>query len=107
MSTSDRSFEQVKNILGKLDRNIDAARARRLHTNSPVPAGVPRTPAVVGVNGQQTAGAPQSGSSALIGASAQPSHAPAVPAQTPRPAMPSKSGFGRARPLRPSGANQP
>lgn len=30
MSTSKHAFEQVKSILGKLDRSIDAARARRL-----------------------------------------------------------------------------
>jgi hypothetical protein len=33
MSTSKHSFEQVKGILGKLDRFIDAARARRLDTH--------------------------------------------------------------------------
>jgi len=30
MSTSEKAFEQVKSILGKLDRSIDAARQRRL-----------------------------------------------------------------------------
>lgn len=30
MSTSKHTFDQVKSILGKLDRSIDAARARRL-----------------------------------------------------------------------------
>lgn len=33
MSTSKHAFEQVKGILGKLDRFIDAARARRLDTH--------------------------------------------------------------------------
>lgn len=32
MSTSQRTFEQVKSILGKLDRDIDAARQKRLQT---------------------------------------------------------------------------
>lgn len=30
MGTSEKAFEQVKSILGKLDRSIDAARQRRL-----------------------------------------------------------------------------
>ena len=40
MSTSKQTFDQVKSILGKLDRSIDAARARRLdpHPASPSPA---------------------------------------------------------------------
>ena len=38
MGTSDKSFNQVKNILGKLDRNIDQLRAQRL---SPTPATAP------------------------------------------------------------------
>lgn len=38
---SQRSFDQVKTILGKLDRNIDAARQRRLQGPTPVPAPIP------------------------------------------------------------------
>lgn len=44
MSTSQRTFDQVKNILGKLDRNIDAARERRLQTpgrTAPIPMPAP------------------------------------------------------------------
>lgn len=37
MSTSQRTFEQVKSILGKLDRDIDAARQKRLQTRNPAP----------------------------------------------------------------------
>lgn len=37
MSTSQRTFEQVKSILGKLDRDIDAARQKRLQTRTPSP----------------------------------------------------------------------
>lgn len=37
MSTSQRTFEQVKSILGKLDRDIDAARQKRLQARSPQP----------------------------------------------------------------------
>jgi hypothetical protein len=39
MSTSERAFNQVKAILGKLDRSIDQARQKRLQT---VPAAVAR-----------------------------------------------------------------
>ena len=39
MSTSKHAFEQVKNILGKLDRFIDAARQRRLDPQPPVANG--------------------------------------------------------------------
>lgn len=44
MSTSKHAFDQVKSILGKLDRSIDAARARRLDGSrapSPAPAPAP------------------------------------------------------------------
>lgn len=46
MSTSERAFNQVKAILGKLDRSIDLARQKRLQTTSgprePGPGGVGR-----------------------------------------------------------------
>lgn len=38
MSTSDRAFNQVKAILGKLDRSIDQARERRTQPE-PIQAG--------------------------------------------------------------------
>lgn len=108
MSTSDRTFEQVKNILGKLDRNIDAARARRLHDNGPsagagrmgaAPHGEPQRVGSVG-NGQ----AAGSGS-ILIGAPSG-SGGAGSPNSAPKPMAPSKSGFGRAKPLRPNGSTQ-
>ena len=37
MSTSEHAFEQVRSILGKLDRSIDEARQRRLEPGSPAP----------------------------------------------------------------------
>jgi hypothetical protein len=37
MGTSERAFNQVKEILGKLDRSIDQARERRLHGDRPQP----------------------------------------------------------------------
>ncbi len=53
MSTSDKTFTQVKDILRKLERSIDPARAKRLHldddeddlgtpTASPRPADAPK-----------------------------------------------------------------
>jgi hypothetical protein len=50
MSTSSQSFEQVRSILSKLDRDIEAARARRLNSGPPVrpfaaPAAVRPAPA--------------------------------------------------------------
>ena len=38
MSTSERAFNQVKAILGKLDRSIDQARQKRLQTVPPIPS---------------------------------------------------------------------
>jgi len=35
MASSSQAFNQVKNILGKLDRSIDQARARRLGDPEP------------------------------------------------------------------------
>ncbi|MFG0285765.1 MAG: hypothetical protein ACF8R7_15220 [Phycisphaerales bacterium JB039] len=35
MGTSERTFNQVKEILGKLDRSIDQARQKRLHGDTP------------------------------------------------------------------------
>jgi hypothetical protein len=47
MSTSQRTFDQVRSILGKLDRDIDAARQKRLQTRLPQPAAtVPALPGV-------------------------------------------------------------
>lgn len=41
MSTSDKSFNQVRAILNKLDRSIDAAREKRLQPAMPTPAAPP------------------------------------------------------------------
>ncbi|MBX3353857.1 MAG: hypothetical protein KF684_13065 [Phycisphaeraceae bacterium] len=38
MSTSDKTFTQVKDILRKLDRSIDEAREKRLSHDEPVSA---------------------------------------------------------------------
>lgn len=87
MNSAQRSFDQVKNILGKLDRNIDAARQRRLQTGPPAP-----------IAAAQPAPIPA------------PTPAPSRPAfNSPTPApmptfssvTPSRSIYGRAQPLRP------
>jgi hypothetical protein len=85
MSTSQRTFEQVKNILGKLDNNIDAARARRLQTRiapAPVPAPAPmmvQPPAPV--------------------ATPLPAASPSMIGQS-NGAAPARSMYGRAQPMR-------
>lgn len=79
MSTSQRTFEQVRSILGKLDRDIDAARARRLQTrHSPMPMAA--TPMAAVVPAPAVMAAPPAG--------------PAIP-------DPGRSGYGKARPSRP------
>lgn len=85
MSTSQRTFDQVKSILGKLDRDIDAARERRLQQRLS-PLG-PSTQSAAFV-----APTPAAVPTARLGPSA-----PAVPLQANDPG---RSGYGRARPLR-------
>jgi hypothetical protein len=81
MSTSQRTFDQVKSILGKLDRDIDAARQKRLQTR-------PTPPAMAAPGG-----ATMVGGGTGFG--------------TARPlSTPGLSGFGRATPLRSDGRNQ-
>jgi hypothetical protein len=77
MSTSDKTIEQVKSILGRLDRCIDAAREKRLHGSTPPVVPVAPVPPFRDAPPQQ------------IGAESP----------TPPPA-PSTSKFGRAQPLR-------
>lgn len=86
MSGSERAFDKVKSILGKLDRNIDAARERRLQGTrvpAPKPASIP--PSVVPAATPATA---------LIGTA----EAARVPDRPPTPG----SVFGRATPIRTS-----
>ena len=85
MSTSQRSFEQVKSILGKLDRDIDAARERRLQQRTPVPVPI----------------AAPAGFVPPPSVAPPPLRSPAPQAPAPVPANdPGRSGYGRARPLR-------
>ena len=82
MSNSQRSFDQVKNILGKLDRNIDAARARRLQGPTPIAAPMP---APVAAPVRPAFVAPSS---------------PLSPMPTFGSAAPGRSVYGRATPMR-------
>ncbi|MBU6413129.1 MAG: hypothetical protein KGS45_06620 [Planctomycetes bacterium] len=77
MRPSEKSFDQVKNILGKLERNIDELRSRR---ESPEPAAAPVA--------QPIPSSP-----------ARPGQPVAAPTQ-PR----ANSAFGRATPMRPTGS---
>ena len=74
MSRSERAFNQVKSILGKLDRRIDEARARRmLPADAPIPA-----------------------------SAAAPVQAPPTPPKPAAAVTAPKSVYGRAKPLHPS-----
>lgn len=46
MSTSDRTLNQVRAILNKLDRSIDEAREKRTHTPTAAPPPAPAPAAV-------------------------------------------------------------
>ena len=83
MGPSNKAYNEVKAILGKLDRSIDDARKRRLDTG-------PRSTPPTQVSPTSITASP----STLLGATA----ASATPTGT-RPT----SVFGRAQPLRPSG----
>jgi len=98
MSTSDRTFNQVKAILGKLDQRIDALRERR---TAPARPNVP-APFVGGTLANQMIG-----SSEIDRPSATPPSASAAVASTPSPSSaatptPPRSQYGRAVPLRPT-----
>lgn len=85
MSPSNKAYNDVKAILGKLDRSIDDARKRRLDTG-------PRAAAVPAVAPTSITTTPAT----LLGAA---STTPAAAAPQTRQA----SIFGRAQPLRPTG----
>lgn len=91
MGTSQRTFEQVKSILGKLDQRIDSLRTTRSNPQ-PAPA-APTTGAALGLNTSVGGPAP---------APAQPIGQPLTPARTePMPLNTSgRSGYGRATPIR-------
>jgi len=70
MGPSEKTFNQVKSILGKLDRSIDQLRAQRTVPAAPTPA--------IGETSRQ---------------------APSPPAPAPAPSRPN-SLYGRATPIR-------
>jgi hypothetical protein len=87
VSTSQRTFEQVKSILGKLDREREAARKRRTEPPAaPRPLEAAQKPAPL---------APQP---------VPPASAVAPPLG---PAPGGQSGFGRAKPMRPMTPHTP
>lgn len=82
MSSRGRAFNEVKDLLGKLDRGIDEARRKRLHGDEPeVPAEPTREPEAQS-GARSGAGPEQPGGSTTT---------------APRPGA---SPYGRARPLR-------
>lgn len=81
MGTSEKTFNQVKAILSKLDRNIDELRDKRLH---PQPAGIP-----AGLAGVQPAVA------------AAPVSHPSGSGNGQAAANNGRPSFGRAQPIRP------
>ncbi|MCC6228093.1 MAG: hypothetical protein IT432_02585 [Phycisphaerales bacterium] len=88
MGPSEKSFQQVKSILGKLDRSIDSVRQARLQPGSPSTSAT-SSPAPA-AHAAQPVAQPQ----------ALPAPSKGVAAQTARPA------FGRAQPLpRPNNSN--
>lgn len=98
MGTSQKTFEQVKNILGKLDQRIDSLRTGRS-----------ATPAGAVANASETASAAP-GLHSTIGAPSTPSTQAVPPAPVngqhgrhdePLPLNPpSRSAYGRATPIR-------
>lgn len=107
MGPTGKSYNDVKAILGKLDRHIDDARSRRLHTG-PASSGPdqPVNSAASAVGGSMAGGLGMNGRAAANGADAAPATASpyigAVPSQPPTATRPG-SVYGRAQPLRPSG----
>jgi hypothetical protein len=90
MGPSEKSFRQVKDILGKLDRSIDELRNRR---TTPIP------------EAPEAAGAGSLGSLTLGNGSVAPqprfAAAPALPPPGSTPPPVRKNNYGRATPLPP------
>ncbi len=93
MSTSQRTFDQVKNILGKLDRNIDAARARRMQPRPAAP--VPSAPLIPPPTSVVSAGQPSLNT--VIPATPT-TASPSMIGQSNGAAPTSSSPYGRAQP---------
>ncbi|MEL6499023.1 MAG: hypothetical protein AAF937_01680 [Planctomycetota bacterium] len=88
MTTSEHTINQVRNILGRLDRSIDEARDRRLNgSEDPEPQREQTPPPAPAQKAEP----------------AQPSEAPPPPVGPRRSVNRAPSPFGRAKPLRKTG----
>lgn len=90
MAMSERTLNQVRNILGKLDRSIDEARERRLGRDEPAEAG------------------PSDISSAAAGQSSERGDKPSAPGSSIGHSSGPRAGsspFGRAKPLQRPGSS--
>ncbi|MCW5765099.1 MAG: hypothetical protein KIT68_03880 [Phycisphaeraceae bacterium] len=102
MATSQKTFDQVKNILGKLDQRIDTLRTGR---TQPAPApvatqadGKPGLHSTIGHGSQPAPGAVQQ---PVAPRAPQPTPAATPGATPPSPHnTPGRSGYGRATPIR-------
>ncbi|MEM7754049.1 MAG: hypothetical protein AAF297_00255 [Planctomycetota bacterium] len=103
MAEMRRSFQNVKSLLGKLDRSIDEARSRRLGDPSPSDdslESVENDGLETVIGRSEVGGGTQSGpgEGARGSDAARTPGAGATPA-TARPASPRRSVYGRAKPL--------
>jgi hypothetical protein len=100
MGTSQRTFEQVKSILGKLDQRIDNLRQRRAEP-AMVPNGAIIGAAAMPATTSYFAPITNAFTAATLPATApvQAQPAPATPEQSPT-TTPSRSPYGKATPIR-------
>lgn len=105
MATSAKTFDQVKNILGKLDQRIDAVRNRRVN-GEPTPATNTATTQATNAGGTNGAGETL-GLNTVVGGSKTnapiPAPIPLTQAQQQAQANATPTGhpkYGRATPLR-------
>lgn len=103
MATSPRTLDQVRSILGKLDRRIDALREART-TDGPLPGqgAAPRAMQLIGGSVSASPLAPTPGASAMDGSQliGGPSRFVSPPQTESAPVNPNRSLYGRATPLR-------
>jgi|GEM_PF-846452 len=103
MPATGAEFDQIRHILGKLDRSIDQARSRRLHADGGdrvVQPSRPEPGQPQGPNAEPARETP----SGTHSPRPQPDHARAAPTPTPAPAPLSENArlYGRAKPIRSS-----
>lgn len=99
MSTSQRTFDQVKSILGKLGRNIDQLREQRLGP-APVVAGVPiGVVPVTSVAATPRIGVPQP-TTPLPTSTLLTPDTTIIGADATAPTTPGQAKWGRAQPIR-------